>query len=184
MNNEVKQKIKELKEQIKKYDLQYYELGYSEITDAEYDRYYDEYLSYEKEYPELKEMDDAPTKRVGAGEKAGTTTGLPKFTHKSPLLSIDRKAKEIAELEDFYMKCGGDGVEVIIEPKLDGITCNINYEHGILVNAATRGNGYIGDLITDNFKTPIPTTRLHLIKKQVLRFEAKRSSLMISSKSI
>lgn len=47
---------------------------------------------------------------------------------------------------------GGDGTEVIIEPKLDGITCNINYESGQLVNAATRGNGYVGDLITENFQ--------------------------------
>lgn len=142
----------ELKELIKKYDFLYYENGISEISDAEYDRLYDEYLKLEEKYPELKEMADSPTKRVGAGDKAGTTTGLPKFTHKSPLLSIDRKAKELSELKDFYDKCGGDGVEVIIQPKLDGITCNVNYENGKFVNAATRGNGYIGDLITENFK--------------------------------
>lgn len=142
----------ELKELIKKYDFLYYENGISEISDAEYDRLYDEYLKLEEKYPELKEMANSPTKRVGAGEKAGTTTGLPKFTHKSPLLSIDRKAKELSELKDFYDKCGGDGTRVIIQPKLDGITCNINYENGKFVNAATRGNGYVGDLITENFK--------------------------------
>lgn len=147
-----KERIHELKELIAKYDKQYYEEGVSDISDAEYDRLYDEYLKFEAQYPELKNDADAPTKRVGAGNEAGSTTGLPKFTHKSPLLSIDRKAKEISQLKDFYEKCGGDGVEVIIEPKLDGITCNINYENGVLVNAATRGNGYIGDLITDNFK--------------------------------
>ncbi|MBQ0064259.1 MAG: NAD-dependent DNA ligase LigA [Firmicutes bacterium] len=145
-------RIDELKELIKKYDLQYYELGTSEISDAEYDRLYEEYAALEKEFPEYAEMADSPTKRVGAGSAAGTTTGLPKITHKSPLLSIDRKAKELSELEDFYNKCGGDGTEVIVQPKLDGITCNINYENGKLINAATRGNGYIGDLITENFK--------------------------------
>lgn len=145
-------RIQELIDLIAKYDKQYYEEGVSEISDAEYDRLYDEYLEFEKKYPEIKEYDNAPTKRVGAGKEAGTTTGLPKFTHKSPLLSIDRKAKEIEELKDFYEKCGGDGTAVIIEPKLDGITCNINYENGKFVNAATRGNGYIGDLITENFK--------------------------------
>ena len=145
-------KIKELKTLINKYDKQYYEEGVSEISDAEYDRLYDEYLKMEEKYPELASMGDAPTRRVGAGPASGTTSGLPKFTHKSPLLSINRKAKEMSELRDFFEKCGGDGTEFIIEPKLDGITCNINYENGKFVNAATRGNGYIGDLITENFK--------------------------------
>lgn len=152
INRKNKERIDELKRLIIKYDTLYYEQGISEISDAEYDRLYDEYLKFEKEYPEIKNDADAPTKRVGAGDRMGTTTGLPKFTHKSPLLSIDRKAKEISELKDFYEKCGGDGLEVIVQPKLDGITCNINYEDGNFVNAATRGNGYIGDLITNNFK--------------------------------
>lgn len=145
-------RIAELKKQINKYDIQYYEDGISDISDAEYDRLYDEYIEFEKIYPNLANMDDAPSKRIGAGTESGTTTGLQKFTHKSPLLSIDRKAKELSELKDFYEKCGGEGTEVIIEPKLDGITCNINYENGKFVNAATRGNGYIGDLISNNFK--------------------------------
>lgn len=152
MTNTEKNRIQELKQLIAKYDKQYYEEGVSEISDSEYDRLYEEYLAFEEKYPELKDMKDAPTKRVGAGNDAGTTTAFPKFTHKSPLLSIDRKAKELSELKDFYEKVGGDGTEVIIEPKLDGITVNINYENGKFVNAATRGNGYIGDLITENFK--------------------------------
>ena len=141
----------ELIELIKKYDKQYYEDGVSEISDAEYDRLYDEYLELENRYSELKNNPDSPTKRVGAGKEANTTV-LPKFTHKSPLLSIDRKSKNLEDLKKFYEDCGGDGTEVIIEPKLDGITCNINYENGVFANAATRGNGYIGDLITENFK--------------------------------
>lgn len=144
-------KIEELKNKINYYDKKYYEEGISEISDAEYDRLYQELLDLETKCPELISK-DSPTKKVGAGKEAGTTSSLPKFTHKTPLLSIDRKAKELAELKDFYEKIGGDGTEVIIEPKFDGITCNINFENGKLVNAATRGNGYIGDLITENFK--------------------------------
>ena len=144
----MQEKIKELKEKIAYYDDLYYNKGISEISDAEYDRLYKEYEEFEKS---LKLNDsDSPTKRVGAKELS--SSGLPKFTHKTPLLSIDRKAKEISELKDFYEKCGGDGTAVIIEPKLDGITCNVNYENCTFVNAATRGNGYIGDLITENFK--------------------------------
>lgn len=148
--NEKLERAYKLKELISKYDTQYYDEGYSEISDAEYDRLYSEYEKLEEEFPELKEMPDSPTRRVGAEKRVLTT--LPKFTHKTPLLSIDKKAKEIEELYDFYQKCGGDGVEVLIEPKFDGITCNLNYENHILTSAATRGNGYIGDLITDNFK--------------------------------
>lgn len=147
----MKNKIKELKDKINYYDKKYYEEGISEISDAEYDRLYQELLDLEAKCPELISK-DSPTKKVGAGKEAGTTSGLPKFTHKTPLLSIDRKAKELSELKDFYDKIGGDGIEVIIEPKFDGITCNVNFENGKLVNVATRGNGYIGDLITDNFK--------------------------------
>ena len=145
-------RIQELKQLIAKYDKQYYEEGISDISDAQYDRLYDEYLEYERKYPELKEMEDAPTRRVGAGDEAGTTTLFKKFTHKSPLLSINQKSRDLNDLKDFYESVGGDGVEVIVEPKLDGITCNINYEDGVFVNAATRGNGYVGDLITENFE--------------------------------
>lgn len=152
INTKDKKRIRELKELISKYDKQYYELGVSDISDAEYDRLYDEYLAFEKKYPELKSNTDAPTKRVGAGKEAGASTALPKFEHKSPLLSIDRKAKDMESLKDFFEKCGGEGTTFIVEPKLDGITCNINYEDGRFVNAATRGNGYVGDLITKQFQ--------------------------------
>lgn len=152
INTNDENRIKELKVLIAKYDKQYYENGVSDISDAEYDRLYDEYLEFENKYPELRTLSDAPTKRVGAGKEAGTSTSLPKFTHKSPLLSIDRKAKDMESLKDFFEKCGGEGKTFIVEPKLDGITCNINYEGGRFVNAATRGNGYIGDLITEQFK--------------------------------
>lgn len=145
-------RIEELKQLIAKYDKQYYELGQSDISDAEYDRLYEEYVKLEEQYPELKEMKDSPTRKVGAGNDAGTTTLFPKYTHKSPLLSINQKSRDLNDLKDFYENVGGNGTEVIVEPKLDGITCNINYENGIFVNAATRGNGYVGDLITENFQ--------------------------------
>ena len=146
------ERVQEIKNLIAKYDRQYYELGQSDISDAEYDRLYEEYLQYEEKYPELKNMEDAPTRRIGAGKDAGSTTLFPKYTHKSPLLSINQKSRDLNDLKDFYEFVGGDGTEVIIEPKLDGITCNINYENGFFVNAATRGNGYTGDLITENFQ--------------------------------
>ncbi len=136
-----------LKEKILAYDRLYYDQGISEISDNEYDRLYKQYQDAIKEYPDLDD-ETSPTRRVGAEARS---SGLQKFTHKSPLLSIDRKAKEISELKDFYDKLPS-GTRLIVEPKFDGITCNLNYEGGVFVNAATRGNGYIGDLVTENFR--------------------------------
>ena len=147
--NELK-RLHELKELIEKYDYQYYELGESEITDAEYDRLYLEYSQLEAKHQEFA-VEDSPTKKVGAGNKSGTSTGLAKLTHKSPLLSINTKGKTLESLRKFYEDCGGDRVEFIVEPKYDGITVNVNYENGKFVNAATRGNGYIGELVSANF---------------------------------
>jgi len=158
---------KKLKEEIKKYDHAYYVLKQPLISDAEYDRLLREYENLEKLYPELK-TPDSPTQRVGAEP----LSKLEKFNHKTPLLSIDQKSKTVEALKKFYKDCGGDGVELLIQPKADGLTGNINYaparsnefKHFIgtvpvdedgsyLVNAATRGNGYTGELITENVRT-------------------------------
>ncbi len=157
----------ELKEKIKQYDHAYYVLKHPLISDAEYDRLLKEYENLEKLYPELK-TPDSPTQRVGAEP----LSKLEKFDHKTPLLSIDQKSKTIEALRKFYEDCGGDGVELLIQPKADGLTGNLNYapadsnefhqfigdakgtECGsYLVNGATRGNGYTGELITENIRT-------------------------------
>lgn len=158
MKKEIKNKIEELIKQLNYYSDLYYNQGISEISDAEYDRMYDEFLSYVEEYPEIKEWENSPIKKVGAE----VTSNFEKFTHKSPLLSIDQKSKELDDLKKWYEKIGSP--EVIVQPKLDGITVNINYENGKFVNAATRGNGRVGDLITEQFKatdTYYPDTLLN-----------------------
>lgn len=141
----MKNRGKELKNLLNYYNKKYYEEGISEVSDNEYDRLYEEYCELEKQFPELKD-NNSPTIKVGEA----STTNFPKFTHKSPLLSIDRKSRELEDLRKFFVENGE--VEVIVEPKLDGITCNVNYENSKFANASTRGNGYVGDLITDNFK--------------------------------
>ena len=146
MEKNLKTKIEKLIADLNHYSDVYYNQGIQEVSDAEYDRLYDELLKYAEQYPEIKEWEDSPIKNVGAD----ATSNFEKFTHKSPLLSIDQKSKEIDELKKWYEKIGSP--EVIVQPKLDGITVNINYEDGKFVNAATRGNGYVGDLITEQFK--------------------------------
>lgn len=158
---------KELKEKIRMYDHAYYVLKQPLISDAEYDRIYKEYENLEKLYPELK-TPDSPTQRVGAEP----LSKLEKINHKTPLLSIDQKSKTVEALAKWYQDCGGDGVEVLIQPKADGLTGNLNYAPceseefksylgnievddtgSYLVNGATRGNGYVGELITENIRT-------------------------------
>ena len=133
----------ELKTLIHQYDQAYYRDGISLITDAEYDRLYDEYVALEQQYPELL-TPDSPTQRVG-GE---LLEGFEKFTHLSPLLSIDQKSKSEVELRKWYQGVGGAGTRILIQPKLDGITINALYQAHYLNLAATRGNGYIGEVVT------------------------------------
>lgn len=178
MNNIIEY-AKELKKKIKEYDHAYYVLNKPIVSDAEYDRLYKEYENLEKLYPELKKMPDSPTQRVGAEP----LSKLEKMNHKTPLLSIDQKAKTVEALTKFYQDCGGDGVELLIQPKADGLTGNVGYapptseefvrymgssvdieqlENGsYLIYGATRGNGYIGELITENIKT-IKSVPLHI----------------------
>lgn len=143
-----KEYVENLKESIKKADFEYYVLGNPSLSDAQYDRMYQEYVEYETAFPELKTA-DSPTLRVG-GEPLDK---FEKTTHRSPLLSIDQKAKTAHALKSFYENCGGEGTEILIQPKFDGLTVNNTYQESFLVEAATRGNGYVGEVITDNVKT-------------------------------
>ena len=137
-----------LKKEIKKLDHAYYVLNQSLVSDAEYDRMYKEYEELEKMYPELKTI-DSPTQRVGSEP----VSALEKITHPTPLLSIDQKSKSTEDLIKWYRDCGGNGTEVLITPKYDGITVDTNYNNGLFTYAATRGNGYIGEVISENIKT-------------------------------
>ena len=139
---------KKLKEKILKADYEYYVLGKPSLSDAEYDRLYEIYERCENEYPELKDI-KSPTQRVG-GEPLEK---FEKTTHRMPLLSIEQKAKTVEAITKFYNDCGGNGTAIIIQPKYDGITINATYQNGEFIEGATRGNGYIGEIISENVKT-------------------------------
>ena len=141
------QRAKELKQLIQQYDHEYYVLAQPTILDSEYDRLYEEYVQLELTYPELK-TPDSPTQRVG-GEPLES---LEKIEHLSPLLSIDQKPKEIEALAKWHREMGGDGVELIVQAKFDGVTIDNVYQEHLLQTGATRGNGYIGELVTENVK--------------------------------
>ncbi|QUH22076.1 NAD-dependent DNA ligase LigA [Alkaliphilus sp. B6464] len=138
----------ELKEKIKTYDHAYYVENKQLVSDAEYDRFMEQYIELEKKHPELK-TSDSPTQRVGSDP----LSNVPKKTHTTPLLSIENKGKTERDIRKWYEDCGGNGTKILIQPKFDGATVNVSYEDQIYVDAVKRGNGYIGDLITENVKT-------------------------------
>lgn len=147
--NEVLKKYKELVDCINHHNELYYTKGISEITDDEYDRLYLELEQLENSLPDNMILENTPTKKVGGK----ILDGLEKYTHRTPLLSIPIKTKSMEEIKKWYDAVGGDGTEILIQPKCDGITVNIGYKEGKMNVAATRGNGYIGENITESIKT-------------------------------
>lgn len=158
MNN-IEKRIEELIGIINKASYEYYVLDNPTITDQEYDDAYNELLKIENKYPELK-REDSPTLRVG-GEAIDK---FEKVTHASPMLSFDDifNEEEII-LFDEKIKKTISKPEYTLEPKMDGLSGSLIYENGILVRAATRGDGITGEDITINVKT-IKSVPLRLTK--------------------
>ena len=153
---DVKKRIEELTKILNEANYNYYILDNPTITDQEFDKYLRELIELEMEYPNLKRS-DSPTLRVG-----GTILeGFEKVTHTIPMLSIGDVFNE-EEIIDFDNKIKKEGFNprYVCELKIDGLSVSLHYEKGILVRAATRGNGVVGDDITNNVKTikTIPLT--------------------------
>ena len=128
---------------------QYYTLGEPTISDAEWDRLYDELRRMEEETGER--LPDSPTHRVGAQPLAG----FAPHTHLARLWSLD-KAQSEAALREWAARAdrlAGEDVEYVVEHKFDGLTINLTYEGGQLVGAATRGNGVTGEEILPQVRT-------------------------------
>ena len=145
----IKKRYEELKDLIRKYNEHYYEKNESLVTDYEYDMLLKEMESIEKEYPELKDTVSV-TEKVG-GRASGK---FSKVVHKVPMLSLSN-TYNIGEIEDFDKRIkkviGEDQkIEYVLELKLDGLSISIQYENGRLVRGITRGDGEIGEDVTEN----------------------------------
>lgn len=153
---EIKARIDELRKLIEKANRDYYDLAQPTVGDRDYDLWEQELLRLEDENPEFK--DEASPVRQVAG---GVTEGFAKVTHNPPMQSLD-KTHAKGELADFdaFIRKTVSGFTYVVEPKVDGISLSLRYENGRLVQAATRGNGVIGDDITANAATiaSIPKT--------------------------
>ena len=161
----VSAQIDTLTKQLNYHSHQYYVLDNPEIPDAEYDRLFRLLQKLEEENPELKKI-DSPTQRVGGRPLDAFT----QVEHRIPMLSLGNVFSE-QELEDFYKRVRDrlkidevleDEIEFTAEPKLDGLAISLMYENGVLIQAATRGDGSVGENVTENART-IRNIPLHLL---------------------
>lgn len=157
--------IAQLCEKLNHHNYRYYVLDDPEISDADYDRLFRELQSLEKEHPEFIQL-DSPTQRVGGA----ALSAFQKVTHEIPMLSLDN-VFNISELTAFRdriaqrLKINTD-IDFVCEPKLDGLAISLTYENGELITAATRGDGQVGENVTQNVRT-IKSVPLHLLGKHI-----------------
>ena len=145
----VQDRINFLREELNKYSYNYYVLDNPLISDFEYDKLYKELEELEKQFPSLI-TPDSPTQRVG-----GISTGFKEVTHKYRLYSLDN-TYNYDELRKWYEKITnefGNNVELVCELKIDGLAIALAYKNGSFVHGATRGNGIVGEEITQNLRT-------------------------------
>ncbi len=144
------QRINELRELLNQYGYEYYVLDKPSVPDAEYDRLMQELLQLEKQFPELK-TPDSPSVRVGGA----VLDMFEKVEHRTPMLSLGNAFNE-GDLKDFdrrIRQTAGDDFSYVCELKIDGLAVSLRYEDGLFVQGATRGDGTVGEDITENLKT-------------------------------
>ena len=146
---EIEKRIEELVNIINEANYNYHVLDNPTITDQEYDKYLEELYKLEEKYPELV-REDSPTKKIG-GE---VLDKFEKVTHDIPMMSLsDVFNEDEINLFDSRIKKEGVNPEYVCELKIDGLSVSLKYEKGVFKRAATRGNGVVGEDITNNVKT-------------------------------
>ena len=153
---EPKERIRGLTDLLNDANTKYYVLDAPELPDFEYDRLLRELEELEAQYPQLA-LPDSPTRRVG-GE---ALSQFEKVEHPVPLMSL-QDVFSVEELQEFLdrMKDAYPSAEFSVEPKIDGLSVALEYENGSFVRGATRGDGQVGEDVTENLKTirSIPMT--------------------------
>ena len=151
---EAKKRIEELREKTEYYAKKYYDDDNPEISDFEYDMIMVELRNLEKKYPEFQSKESL-TQKVGGHVKEG----FKKVTHEVPLQSLQDvfSFEEIEEFDDRIKKQAVENgikeVKYVVETKIDGLSAALEYKNGKFVRGATRGNGLIGEDVTENLKT-------------------------------
>jgi len=144
-------RLAQLRDEIRKHDRLYHEEAAPIISDREYDRVYKELVDLETQFPD-RVTPDSPTRRVGGKP----LQAFEQVSHLIPMLSLDNTYSE-EEVKNFYARIQrllpDEKIPVVIEPKVDGVAVSLVYENGRLRQAATRGDGSVGDNITQNIRT-------------------------------
>ncbi|MCK4813619.1 MAG: NAD-dependent DNA ligase LigA, partial [Candidatus Marinimicrobia bacterium] len=148
---QIEEKIRDLQNRLRDHNYRYYILDNPTISDAEYDKLFRELQELEKAYPQFADT-DSPTKRVGTV----VLDAFDSLAHRIPMLSLANALNE-SELREFYHRIVKNTekpkIELVGEPKLDGLGVELIYENGVFTAGATRGDGYTGEDITENLKT-------------------------------
>jgi len=148
---EIPKKIEDLRGKLRHHEYLYYALDAPEISDAEYDSMMRQLKTLEDAHPQLI-TPDSPTQRVGGKPREG----FVKVAHSSPMLSLDNALGE-TELRDFDRRVrsllGDEQFTYVAELKLDGLSLAVHYRHGPMAQAVTRGDGVVGEEVTENAKT-------------------------------
>lgn len=144
--------LESLRAEIREHDRRYYLLDAPTVSDTEYDRLMARLKELEAAHPELI-TPDSPTKRVGGG----VSSDFKPVRHVEPMMSLDN-AYEEADIRAWDERVRknlppGETPEYLVEPKIDGLSCALTYEKGVLVRAATRGDGEVGEEVTANART-------------------------------
>ena len=146
--------LKRLAEDIRAADAAYYQDDAPAMSDADYDALRQRLSAIEVRFPELKQA-DSPSEAVGAAPVGG----FGKVTHLKPMLSLDNLFADeevsefIARVRRFLNLKAEEEIAATAEPKIDGLSCSLLYENGVLVRAATRGDGAVGEDVTANIRT-------------------------------
>jgi DNA ligase (NAD+) len=171
INGDIQKRAAQLRQALNRHNYLYYVLDEPEVSDAQYDRLMQELVSLEKAYPELVQP-DSPTQRVGAAP-------LDKFetvAHTIPMLSLENafSAEEALAFDQRLRRFLNADSPLLYtaEPKMDGVAVELVYEKGLLTGASTRGDGYTGELITQNIRT-ISTIPLAFLDTPSIRIPSR-----------
>jgi len=180
MNKDIKTQIDKLREELNHHNYRYYALDDPDVPDAEYDQLFQQLLSLENQHPELI-TPDSPTQRVGASP----LSAFCEVKHEIPMLSL-ANAFERIDVEEFGRRIAealdisdSENIKFTVEPKLDGLAISLLYVDGVLIRAATRGDGETGEDVTQNVRT-IKSIPLKMIGSDVPARVEVRGEIVMS----
>jgi DNA ligase (NAD+) len=185
MSRRIREEVEALREKIRYHENRYFVLDAPEITDAEFDSLVNRLKRLEAEHPELI-TPDSPTQRVGGKPREG----FVQVRHSVPLQSLDNAYSE-EELRDFDRRVregvGWDDVEYVAELKMDGMSMAVHYQNGVLHQAITRGDGTVGEDVTENARTirslPLSISRTKLRESRLGGDPEVRGEVLLDRKA-